>query len=223
MDFTELAFKRIDDSRLKAEVYVDWANELLEGGCNAPSIWELAVYRWDAYIDPDQVERLFLLCVTELGLELPSDWYVALCAYSSTLCERMLSGVTEPWDCLYAMLDLADDHNEPYIHWIWIDLYRDLVPMVQRDPDYIRFNGALNLKNPEDCIRKVAQQFIALCAMPLPDKFPWTWHCVECGEMSDKSTFTEIDACTCPTCGAISGMKNLRFSEHREEFIKRSS
>jgi hypothetical protein len=223
VDFAELAFRRIDDCQIKADDYVEWANELLEDGCDVPCIWELAAYRWDAHIDPNQVERLFLSCVVELGLELPSDWYAALCVYSSSLCDRMLRGVTQPWDCLIEMLTLADDHNERYIHWIWIDLSRDLKPIERRDPKYIRFNGTLDLKNPVDCIRKVARQFITLCAMPIPDKFPWVWLCQECDAISDKSTFTETTACTCPKCGAISGMKNLRFFEHRDELVKRSA
>ena len=223
MDFTELAFRRVDDRWIKADDYVDWANELLEGGCGAPSIWELAVYRWDAHIDPDQVERLFLSCVVELGLDLSNDWYAALCTYSSSLCEKMLSGVTQPWDCMSEMLTIAEDHNEPYIHWIWIDLSNDLEPIERRRQGYIRFNDTLNLESPDECIRKVARQFITLCAMPLPDKFPWVWICRECDAISDKSTFTELSACKCPVCGAISGMKNLRFFEHREEFVKPSA
>ncbi|QKY01496.1 hypothetical protein G3257_03925 [Janthinobacterium lividum] len=221
MDFTELAFRRVDDRWIKADDYVDWANELLECGCDASSIWELAACRWDAYVDPDQVERLFLSSVIELGFELPNDWYAALCAYSSSLCEKMLSGVTQPWDCLSEMLALAEDHNEPYIHWIWIDLSSDLEPIERRGQGYVRFNDALDLKNPDGCIRKVAQQFISLCAMPHPEKFPWVWICQECDAISDKSTFTEISACTCQVCGAISGMRNLRYFEHREEFVKR--
>jgi len=222
VDFAELAFRRIDDRWIKAGDYVDWANELLEGGCDVPSIWELAVYRWDVYIDPDQVERLFLSCLVELGLKLPNDWYAALCAYSSSVCQKMLSGVTQPWDCVSEMWAIAEDHNEPYIHWMWIDLSRDLEPVERRGQGYICFNGTLDLNNPEDCIRKVAQQFINLCAMPLPDKFPWVWICQECSAISDESTFTEISACTCSVCGAISGKRNMRFFEHREEFIKHS-
>ncbi|WP_154668159.1 hypothetical protein [Pseudoduganella violaceinigra] len=223
MDFAELAFRRIDDRQLKADAYVDWANELLEGGCGVPSIWALAVYRWDAYIDPDQVERLFLSCVVDLGLELPSDWYVALCAYSSSLCERMLRGITQPWDCLIEMLTLADDHNEPYIHWIWIDLSNDLEPTERRRPNYICFNGTLDLKKSDECIRTVAQQFIALCNLPLPEKFPWVWLCQECGAVGEESTFTDTKACTCTKCGTTFAMKNMRFFEHRDELVRRSA
>ncbi|WP_332855374.1 hypothetical protein [Duganella sp. S19_KUP01_CR8] len=223
MDFAELAFRRIDEHRLKVDAYVDWANELLEGGCDVPSIWELAAYRWDAYIDPDQVERLFLSCVGDLGLELPSDWYVALCAYSSILCERMLHGITQPWDCLIEMLTIADDHNEPYIHWVWIDLSRDFEPIERRRPDYICFNGRLDLKKSDDCIRTVAQQFIALCTLPLPEKFPWVWQCQECGAVGEESTFTDTKACTCTKCGTAFAMKNMRFFEHRDELVRRSA
>jgi hypothetical protein len=219
LDFAELVFKRIDEWRIKTHDYIDWANELLEGGCNAPSIWELAVYRWDAYIDPDQVERLFQSCIRELGLVLPSDLHSALCAFSSSICEKMLRGEIQPQDCLIEMLEIAEDHNEPYIHWIWIDLARDLDLRENKDKDDIQFNGVLDLENFNDCVRKVAQQFVALCSISLPEKFPWVWRCQKCGAISDESTFTELKTCTCTQCKDIFSMKNMRFFEHRAALV----
>lgn len=51
LNFAELAFKRIDASWIKIHDYIEWANDLLEGGCDAPSIWELASCRWDVDAD----------------------------------------------------------------------------------------------------------------------------------------------------------------------------
>lgn len=219
LNFAELAFKRIDASWVKTHDYIDWANYLLEGGCDAPSIWELASCRWDVDVDSDQVERLFQSCIAELGLELPSDWHSALCAYSSSICEKMLQGNMLPWDCVQEMLAISDDHNEPYIHWIWIDLVDDLGEW-RTNTERIQFNGTLDLGNPEECIRIVAQQFLALCSMSLPEKFPWIWQCDKCEAISEKNTFTETRTCTCTNCGGVSAMKNLRFFEHRDALVK---
>lgn len=219
MDFTQLVFKRIDGSWIKTHDYIDWANELIEGGCNAQSTWELAACRWDAEIDPDQVERIFHLCLSELGLELPSDWYCALCAYSSSICQKMLQGRMTPWDCMGEMLTISDDHNEPYIHWIWLDLVDDLHQWKNKT-DSILFNGALHLEDSDECIRTVAQQFIALCCMSLPEKFPWVWCCETCEAISEESTFTKTKTDTCTECGSASALKNMRFFEHRDAWLK---
>ncbi|QYG08433.1 hypothetical protein [Janthinobacterium sp. PAMC25594] len=219
MDFTELAFKRIDGSWIKTLDYVDWANELLEGGCDAPSIWELAVCRWDDYVDSDQVERLFQSSINELRLELPSDWYSALCTYSSSICQKMLQGLLMPWECVQEMLTISDDYNEPYIHWIWLDLVNDLDP-AKAQTDCIKFNGALDLNKPEECIQTVAQQFVFLCSVSLPERFPWIWRCEMCQALSEENTFTQTKTCTCTRCGGIVTMKNMRFFENRAALVK---
>ena len=220
MDFEELAFKRIDASQIKTHDYIDWANDLLGDGCDAPSIWELSSCRWDVDVDPDQVERLFQSCLGELGLEMPSDWYRALCAYSSSICAKMLRGEMLPWDCVQEMLTISDDHNEPYIHCIWIDLVDDLEES-RTTTERIHFNGALDLGDPEECIRIVAQQFLSLCSISLPDKFPWIWRCDKCEAISEENTFTETRTCTCTKCGGVSAMKNMRFFDHRDALIKK--
>lgn len=219
MDFTELVFKRIDGSWIKTQDYIEWASELLEDGCEASSIWQLSACSWDVPVDPDEVERLFQSCIRELGLELPSDWYTALCAYSSSICENMLQGSLLPWECVTEMLNIADDHNEPYIHWIWIDLVDDFHrAKVETTP--VLFHATLNLSDPEACIRIVAQQFISFCGISLPEKFPWIWRCEVCGAISEENTFTEVKSRTCASCGGVSAMKNLRFFEHRDIFLK---
>lgn len=219
MNFAELAFKRIDASWIKTQDYIDWANDLLESGCDASSIWDLAWCRWGVDVDPDQVERLFQSCIGELGLELPSDWYLALCAYSKYICERMLQGEISPWSCVQEMLTISDNHNEPYIHWIWIDLVDDLEAR-RTNAERVQFDGTLDLRDPEECIRAVARQFVALCSMPLPEKFPWIWCCDICQAVSEEDTLTETRACTCTGCGGVSAMKNMRFFEHRDVLVK---
>jgi hypothetical protein len=219
LEFAELVLKRFDERSLKTVDYIDWANEMLESGSSAPSIWQLAVCRWEADADPEQVERLFKSSVSELGLVLPSDWFSALCLYSSEICEKMLQGEIQPWDCMDEMLTIAEEYNEPYLHWIWIDLSRDLDSKEDKPTDYIQFNQTLDVGNSEESIRTVARQFIVLCSMSLPEKFPWVWICQKCDSVSEESTFTEVKTCTCDQCGSVSAMKNMRFFEHRESLI----
>lgn len=90
MEFSQLAFLRLDDPSLKASTYIDWAEQLLNDGCNAPSIAELASCSWEASPDPQQIERIFQACLVELDLKLPSDWYQALLSYA---CSHRLTEV----------------------------------------------------------------------------------------------------------------------------------
>ncbi len=223
MNFIELAFKRIDGTWIETVDYIDWANELLESGCDAPSIAELASCSWDASPDPQQVERIFQSCILELNLALPNDWYDALRSLTSHICQKMLCGLLEPWDCMQEMLALSDDHDTPYLMWIWIDLSRDLTPAHHRDPADTLFNGALDLVNEDDCIRMTAQQWVELCSTPLADKFPMVWWCEECASVSDQSTFTDLKTQFCASCVAISSMKNMRFFEHREILLEKAA
>lgn len=175
--------------------------------------------RWDDYVDSDQVERLFQSSINELRLELPSDWYSALCTYSSSICQKMLQGLLMPWECVQEMLTISDDYNEPYIHWIWLDLVNDLDP-AKAQTDCIKFNGALDLNKPEECIQTVAQQFVFLCSVSLPERFPWVWRCEMCQALSEENTFTQTKTCTCTRCGGIATMKNMRFFENRAALVK---
>jgi hypothetical protein len=219
MEFSQLAFLRLDYPPLKSSVYIGWAEQMLNDGCNAPSVAELASCAWDASPDPQQIERIFQSCVVELDLELPSDWYQALLSYACSICTKAIVGTLDSSECLSDMLTLADDHNEPYMLWIWIDLANDFSPYTRDGRTNIVFNTPLKLDNPNECILRTATQFIALCSMSLPEKFPLVWMCQECESISDESTFTTSVAHNCTSCASASSMKNMRFYQNREYFI----
>ncbi|WP_156480038.1 hypothetical protein [Collimonas pratensis] len=216
MDFVEVVYKRLEDRWIKTQDYVDWATQLFDEGCAAPSIAELASCSLEAHPDAQQVECLFQACVLELGLTLTSNWYDALLAYTSSICKKMLLGTLQPWAGMQEMLTLSDDNNEPYILWIWVDLARDISNGHAKSSAHIIFNDALRLDNPDECIRRTALQFVALCTIPLPHKFPLIWWCKKCDAVSDENTFTDTKTHMCPKCGATSSMKNMRFFEHRD-------
>lgn len=214
MDFFELAYRRINN-QLETRDYIDWADELLMIGSNSFSIAELASYTWEKDPDAREVEFLFHSCVTECGFSLPSNWEEAFFAYLMAICNSVIGGTLAPHDCLYALLTLSDDNDDPYICWVWIDLARD----ISRHMEYIVFNDALNLENSDESIRKTAYQFIALCKMDLPAKFPLVWCCKDCGEVSSDTTYTETNARPCPACKSIFSLKNMRFFKNREDYV----
>lgn len=220
MEFPDLAFRRLDDSRLQSSAYIDWAERLLEEGSESPSVAQLASCSWEAEPDPNQIERLFQSCLTELDLSLPADWHQALLAHASSICQKAIFGTLSPWDCMTKILRLADETNEPYILWIWIDLYRDLSHEHDLEGQHIVFNDFLHLQQADECIRETALQFIDLCEQELPLKFPWIWRCEKCEEVCDDNTFSELKNRTCPKCGSAHSMKNMRFYENRQEICR---
>jgi hypothetical protein len=219
LEFVELAYKRLRED-LNTRDYIAWAGQLLDEGADAASIAELASCSWEAAPDAGQVERMFLASIVELGLELPAALHEALLAYASAICQSMILGKMEPGDCVAEMLALADDNQEPYIMWIWIDLLRDFPANHKHYPASFRFNSILDLENADDCIHKTALQFISLCSISLPNKFPWVWCCQHCAAVSDADTFTEASVCTCGKCDAQSAMKNMRFFDNREAYLR---
>ena len=223
MDFVEVVYRRLEERWIKTHDYVDWAAQLLDEGCEAPSVAELASCSLEAHPDAQQVERLFQSCMLELGLTLPLNWYDALLAYTSNMCKKILLGTLQPWVGVQEMLALSDDNNEPYILRIWIDLARDISDGNAKDSDHILFNNALRLDNPDECIRRTALQYVALCAIPLAHKFPLIWWCQKCEAVSDENTFTETKTHTCAKCGSASSMKNMRFFEHRDALSAKAS
>lgn len=220
MDFIELAYKRLDD-QIKVHDYIDWAEHLLNGGSDVSSIAQLATCAWDAEPDAKQVERLFQTSIVELGLTLPADWQSALMGYASSLSRQMLLGTLVPCDLERKMLTLADDNNDPYILWIWIDLSRDLYDGHVSGREDIQFNGALDLSDSDHCIRRTAEQFVVLCSMTLEEQFPLIWLCHACGAVRNETTFIDTKTIMCPQCCRDGSMKNMRFFEHREEFVTR--
>jgi hypothetical protein len=161
--------------------------------------------------------------MVELGLTLPAGWNSALLGYASSVCQQMLLGTLAPCDVERKMLTLADDNNDPYMLWIWIDLSRDLHDGHVRGRKNILFNGALDLSDPDHCIGRTAEQFVALCSMTLDENFPFIWLCHACGAVSDETTFIDTKTIMCPQCSGDGTMKNMRFFEHREEFATRLS
>ena len=217
MNFAEFAFRRLN-GQLHTRDYIEWAEKLLMAGNDVPSVAELASCSLERDPDAKQVESLFLSCVTELELSLPVNWEDAFSGHIVDICNRTIIGTIEPQECISTLLTLSDDNYDPYIMLVWIDLARDF----SAEEGDIVFNNALNLENQADCIRKTASQFVALCSIELPHKFPLIWFCRECGEVREDKTRVEMKAQACPACKSAFALRNMRFFESREDYIFRN-
>lgn len=215
MDFNELAFKRLD-RRLTTNDYIDWADGLLVAGSDAPSIAELASCSWEPNPDAEMVERIFLTCVSELGLTIPATWEDAFSAYVVDICHRVLQDEIQPHNCLSKMIEFAEDDENSFIFSMWGDLAKDL----SNAPGEFIFNDVLDLKDASESIRQMASQFLELYARELPARFPLVWQCKECGEVRNDETYTDELARTCPACKSAFALKNMRFFRNRSDYCK---
>lgn len=120
MEFSELAFKRLDRN-VKVTDYIDWAVGLLSEGSDSQSVAMLASFYLEKEPDAEQVERYFKLCAADLGIKLPSqdEWYEALLVYTSDICKKMISGTLDLKNGLDELLCIAEDNNDPYMLTIW--------------------------------------------------------------------------------------------------------
>jgi len=220
MKFSDLAFKYLCGD-LQAADCVRWAEDLLAEGSSSMAVAELASYSWDSDLDRKEVERAFQLCIAELGLQMPTeeDWYQTLMDFTSSICQTMVDGMCEAEDGLARLLNISEDHHDPYVMTIWLDLVRDL-DETGPETDHPSFNLPLRSESRESCIIKTAEQYIALCATTLPERFPRVWWCRKCGHVSEASTWTTQQSATCPNCREESALANVRHYEHRDRIAK---
>lgn len=221
MKFVELCYRRLTGAgrTLAPADYIEWADQLLVQDSDSPSIAQLASCAWDTPPDAQQIERLFQESLAELGLALPVDEFDALTRYAASICQHFLDGALEPWDLVSEMLSLSEDNQEPYLFDIWIVLCDALAGAHSRDPHSALFNRALPVDDDAACIRLTAMQFIALCAMSLPDKFPFVWRCSQCRSIDEDDTQGADAFRACPHCGVEAASKNMRYFESRDAML----
>ena len=222
MNFSELAFKRLDRD-LQIGDYVRWAEGLLAEGCSSTVVAELASYSWDHSPDRDEVERTFQLCIEELGLRVPTeeDWYQVLKDFTCSICQAMLNGTCEAEGGFSELLNISEDHHDPYVLTVWLDLASDLHEWTfGGEHTHIYFNTSLLPESRESCILKTAEQYIALCELGLPEKFPRVWWCTACRHVGDAETATTQQVDRCPSCGEAATLANVRHYEQRNRIAR---
>lgn len=219
MNYPELAFKHLTRNARAAD-YIAWAEGLLARGCHVMAVVELACHALEPKPDLQEVQRSFEQCAAELGLQVPGDddWYPILIDYSCSICQEMRDAVRDAEDGLSELLCLAEDNNDPYLLTVWQDLDDGL--HAQRRPC---FDARLGSEPPQASILRTAVQYMSMCAMQLPEKFPWVWWCLTCGHVTEGDTWTDRQSDACPRCGAEATLANMRYFENRDRLVAASS
>jgi hypothetical protein len=218
-DFFDFAYV-LALGRAKTADYITWADALLVAGCEAPSVAALASCIWEHDPEPQEVQMLFHGCVAELGLELlagpDDDEEVFIKAISIPVCRMILTGAIAPEAGLAKLLDICEDSDDPALLWTWVDMANELSP---GEENPVSYHVNLNLAVPDECIRAASAQFISLCALDLPTRFPLLWQCRECGAVSDENTYAQESARTCPECKIPLASRNMRFFINRAQLV----
>ncbi len=224
MRFPELAFLRLEH-RARPCDHVDWALALLSEGCANPAVFELASFGLDSDPDAQAVERIFQACVRELNLSLPTDqeWVSCLLAYGVDVCERLEDGLLSPTAARDIFWNLFEDGNEPHLLWIWADLASDLFQREHPPARGVVFNAGLADSSADELTLAIADQFVRLCRIALPDIFPRVWICLECEAVDTEDTEVSQAVRACPGCGAGAALSNMRYMECRERFLSMGS
>lgn len=223
MEFSELTFRLLEDPSNKAQYCIDWAEHLLENGCENLTVAELAIFGLESNYSQQEVDRIFHRCIAELGLELLDNWNEALIKHIATLCKSLLQENITSLELLNKILILSNELDDPGILWPWIYLAADTEfksDSIAVCVDASDFNSPLDTKNPNKCIFEMASQFHSLGSINLPASFPDIWWCQSCGAISEASQPIQIMQTDCQICHSPQAMKNMQYFVNRELLIK---
>lgn len=176
MDFKFLASKIIT-WEVEPKDYTDWAECMLVRGENSPNIAILAGLGLELTPDMEEIRLYFSRCLKDLGLKLPS-LEKGFLDFSSHISEEIIAGKMAPIEGLMVLYNLYTKSDYAPIYSIWGDLDED-IRFVEEGYDSI-FNSGLTKDNIDQCIVKVATQFIELSKISLPDDFFHLSICPKC-------------------------------------------
>jgi hypothetical protein len=178
MELNTLVAKRALNTA-QTKDFSDWAESLLIQGCASVNVAILAGFGLERLPDTIEVDGYFKKCIAELGLVLPEE-QIAIFDYIKLLVCNISKGVIEPRTGLYELLISLDaTDNEQLLYRIWDELSEDINSLGGYDR-YL-WNTGLSADNVDEFIVLVAQQFMQLSEMELPDDFFHLCACDECG------------------------------------------
>jgi uncharacterized protein with PIN domain len=189
MKFNELIGKRFLGI---AQVYdyADWAETLMCDGCKSENIAILVGIGSEPKPETYEVEKYFRKSLDDLNLTLPPE-KDALSAYAKSLCSEIISGKTSPSDGLQVLVSFYRHTDYQESLWsIWDSLEEDIALL---DEEYGSiFNTNLTKENTSEYIIQVAEQFIEIMGMTLPDNFFNLSSCSKCNYIGE-SLLESID------------------------------
>jgi len=162
--------------------YTSWAEEMLISGVESENISILAGLDLDKYPDSEEIKLYFKKSVNDLELEFPTD-DVAIISYAIYICRGIIEGNITPEDGVSVLSQFYSKSDYEPIYGIWDELSDDIWSIKERDSCY--FNTGLTKDNIGEYVRDVAEQFITLTKIILPEQFFNLCACQKCGYIGE--------------------------------------
>jgi hypothetical protein len=181
MNFTNLAGKIVLGTA-HSEDFTGWAMEMLEKGFDSENLAILAGLSFEKNPDSEEIREYFYKSLKDLGLELPTEENSIL-SYAKYICSEIVAGNISPQNGLSILDGLYSKSDYEPIYSIWDELSED-IGMVN-DREGCIFNTGITRENIDQYIVKVAEQFIKLTEIELPERFFWLTVCRKCGYIGE--------------------------------------
>lgn len=177
MNFTNLAGK-IALGTAYSKDYTNWAMEMLEKGSDSENIAILAGLGFEKNPESEEIREYFYKSLNDLGLELPTEENSIL-SYAKYICSEIVAGNISPKNGLSTLEGLYSKSDYEPIYSIWDELSEDI--WMVNDREACIFNTGLTRENIGQYVVQVAEQFIRLTEIELPERFFWLTVCRKCG------------------------------------------
>ncbi|MCP5099750.1 MAG: hypothetical protein GY943_29705 [Chloroflexi bacterium] len=177
------------------EDYILWAEDHLLAGSDSSNMAILASMDFEKPIDTHEVLNYFRLCLDELNIEWPDDVSISK-QYSKILCQKIISKKIEPFNGMNTLANFfpASGYSAG-LSRIWYDLKEDFLLLENgSDP---RVNLRLSFNNSDLFIIKVADQYLTLLDITLPNNFFQFAYCLDCHHIG-KTIESEMDKSILP-------------------------
>lgn len=177
MDYISLAAKIIMHE-VEPKNFTDWAMEVLETGQESESVAILAGLGFERQHETDELKEYFYSGLDELGLDLPAN-RECLLHYAKSTCLNMIGGKISPrlGASILNGIYLSIDYEPPFAVWDYLESDIDCLDRVGM-PIY---NTGITKDNINQYIVFVAEQFLKLLDMELPQNFMDLTACKKCG------------------------------------------
>lgn len=164
------------------EDYTTWAMEMLEKGSDSENLAILAGLGYEKNADSEEIKEYFYKSLKDLGLELPTQENSIL-DYAKYICSEIVGGNISPENGLAILDGLYSKSDYEPIYSIWDELSEDIWMVNDREGSI--FNTGLTKENIDQYIVQVAEQFIKLTEIELPESFFRLTVCRKCGYIGE--------------------------------------
>lgn len=214
-DTFTLLSKHITGVAMDSQNYVDWAVLALIDGFDTPSLAILAGLDLGYSYSGERYDY-FRRSIKELGIDILNCGENILVEFSGFVCKGLLLGEIDAGEAISILGSyyVWSYYSEPFF-LIWYTL-SDEIDLVNAGYGSIYGNN-VNKSNQNEYIKKVAEQYLALLEIPLPDVFFRSSICDRCGFFGEFPIWKGV--LICPMCKSKDALPMRNSYVGREKYL----